>query len=142
MKLHDLEEGLASDIFRAGTRVAGKLLDWWFNKPVLYDGFTISQMPNCQVLCPSLSNLQKEVLVGEFILMKGSSSIEPNVVPSENMTLRYKTLEELYLDAGISRIYGGIHTIQTNEVSAELADWVYEQTLYKLKHQFRFTSPY
>lgn len=124
------------------SRVAGKILDWWFNKPVLYDGFTIVKMPNCQILCPSLSGLQKEVLIGEFILSKGTSTVEPNIVPHEDIILKYKTLEELYLDAGISRVYGGIHTNQTNKVSAELADWVYYKSIKKLKDEFRFESPY
>ena len=124
------------------SRVAGKILNWWFNNPVLYDGFTTIKMPNSFLICPSLNNMQKECLIGEFILQKGSSTIEPNITPKTNITLIYKTLEELYLAAGISRVYGGIHSFQTNEVSGMLADWVYTQTYNKLINLFRFTSPY
>jgi len=42
--------------------------------------------------------------------------------------------------AGLSRIYGGIHTFQTNEVSAELGEWVYQKTRQKLITVFNFKS--
>ena len=123
------------------SRVAGKLLDWWFNNPILYDGFTLCEIPNCRILCPSLNNIAKSVNIGEFIFDKGTSSIEPEITPKKQVILRYKTIEELYLSAGISRIYGGIHSFQTNEVSAELADWVYSQTIDKLLKQFNYRRP-
>jgi hypothetical protein len=44
--------------------------------------------------------------------------------------------------AGLSRVYGGIHTFETNEVSAELGEWVFNQTHTKLTTQFKFKSPY
>jgi len=58
--------------------------------------------------------------------------------PKVRTVLRYKTLDELASDAGLSRIYGGIHTFETNEVSQELADWVYERTVAKLMGEFKF----
>ena len=51
--------------------------------------------------------------------------------------LRYKTLDELASDAGLSRIYSGIHSFQTTEVSQELSDWVYERTVAKLVGEFK-----
>jgi hypothetical protein len=56
--------------------------------------------------------------------------------------LQYKTLQDLADMAGLSRVYGGIHTFQTNDVSAKLGNWVYNQTRQKLISQFKFRSPY
>lgn len=122
--------------------VAAKLLNWWFKNPVLYDGFTIATIPNQTTLCPSLNVNDKTVCIGEFIFDQGSSTIEPGVTPKERTVLQYKTLQDLADMAGLSRVYGGIHTFQTNDVSAELGDWVYNQTRQKLTSQFKFKSPY
>lgn len=124
------------------SKVASKILDWWFNKPVLYDGFTNVTVSNQSILCPSINLSQKVVCLGEFIFGKGSSSIEPEITPKSQLVLRYKTLEDLANAAGISRVYGGIHSYQTNEVSTLLADWIFTQTQSKLISQFNFASPY
>jgi hypothetical protein len=120
--------------------VAAKILTWWFNNPTLYDGCSIATIPNQEILCPSLNISNKTVSIGEYIFDKGSSTIEPGVVPTEKIILRYNTLQELADMAGLSRIYGGIHTFQTNEVSAELGEWVYQKTREKLMTVFNFKS--
>jgi hypothetical protein len=122
--------------------VAAKLLNWWFKNPALYDGFTVVTIPNNIALCPSLNINDKTVCLGEYIFDQGSSTIEPGVTPKERTVLQYKTLQDLADMAGLSRVYGGIHTFQTNDVSAELGDWVYNQTRQKLTSQFKFRSPY
>jgi hypothetical protein len=122
--------------------VAAKILNWWFNNPILYDGYSLATMPNQQILCPLLNVHDKMVCIGEYIFDKGCSEIEPGVTPKEKIVLRYKTLEDLATMAGVSRIYGGIHTFQTNEVSAELGNWVFEQTHKKIINEFKFKSPY
>jgi len=118
------------------------LLNWWFKNPALYDGFTVVTIPNNIALCPSLNVNDKTVCIGEYIFDQGSSTIEPGVTPKERTVLQYKTLQDLADMAGLSRVYGGIHTFQTNQVSAELGDWVYNQTRQKLTSQFKFRSPY
>ena len=124
------------------SNVAARILNWWFNNPTLYDGCSLATIPNQQVLCPLLNISDKMVCLGEYIFEKGSSEIEPGVTPKENIVLRYKTLEELAAMAGLSRVYGGIHTFETNEVSAELGGWVSNQTHTKLTTQFKLKSPY
>jgi len=124
------------------SRVAGKIIDWWFNFPSLYDGFSQATVNNEQIISPCLNLSQKVVCIGEYIFEKGSSTIEPNITPKKQVVLRYKTMKDLYEAAGISRVYGGIHTFQTNEVSAKLADWTYTQTQTKLISEFKFSSPY
>jgi hypothetical protein len=122
--------------------VAAQILNWWFNNPVLYDGCSLAVIPNQQLLCPSLNIHDKMVCIGEYIFDKGCSEIEPGVIPKEKIVLRYKTLEDLAAMAGLSRIYGGIHTFETNEVSAELGTWIFEQTHNKLINEFKFKSPH
>lgn len=124
------------------SKVAGKILDWWFKNPVLFDGFSLATIPNQQYLCPSLNINDKTACIGEFIMEKGSSTVEPTIEPKEKVILRYKTLDELSNMAGLSRIYGGIHTFQTNTVSGELGDWVFSQTIEKLIKEFKFRTPY
>jgi len=124
------------------SRVASQILDWWFNKPALYDGFSVATMPNQTIICPSLNLEIKNCSIGEYIFEQGSSTIEPGLTPKKQIVLRYKTLSELSDAAGLSRVYGGIHTFQTNEVSAKLGDWIFGQTHAKLISQFKFSSPY
>ena len=124
------------------SKVAARILDWWFNNPTLYDGYSLATIPNQQLLCPLLNVRDKTICIGEYTFEKGSSEIEPGVTPKEQIVLRYKTLEELGAMAGLSRVYGGIHTFETNEVSAELGEWVFNQTHTKLTTQFKFKSPY
>lgn len=84
----------------------------------------------------------KVACIGEYIFDKGCSEIEPDITPKKQIVLRYNNLEELANMAGLSRVYGGIHTFETNKVSAELATWVFEQTHNKLINEFKFKSPY
>lgn len=47
---------------------------------------------------------------GDSVLIpKGSSTIEPGLVPAKNIVLRWKTFQEAANEAGISRLYGGVH---------------------------------
>jgi hypothetical protein len=47
---------------------------------------------------------------GESVVIpRGGSKIEPGCTPSENVTLEWKTLKDAADEAGISRLYGGIH---------------------------------
>ena len=121
---------------------AGKLLEWWFNSSKLYDPYKLVRVPNPKLLCPSLSAQYKIFSCGEFSFEPGSSEIEPGITPKNTTVLKYNTIRELYEDAGISRIYGGIHWKQTNEVSQELANWVFNQVKTKFEISFRISSPY
>jgi len=47
---------------------------------------------------------------GESVIIpKGGSKIEPGCTPKEEVTLKWDTLNEAAGEAGISRLYGGIH---------------------------------
>jgi hypothetical protein len=45
----------------------------------------------------------------EVVIPKGGSRIEPDCTPAENLTLKWKDLKDAADQAGISRLYGGIH---------------------------------
>ena len=121
---------------------AGRLLEWWFNSSQLYDPFKVVCVPNPKILCPSFSTQYKFFSCGEFSFEPGTSEIEPGQVPKNTIVLKYNTIKELYEDAGLSRIYGGIHWFQTNEVSTELANWVYDKVRAKFEGVFGIRSPY
>ena len=46
---------------------------------------------------------------GSIIIPKGGSKIEPGCTPAENIKLEWRTLKDAADQAGISRLYGGIH---------------------------------
>jgi hypothetical protein len=47
-------------------------------------------------------------------LMPGSSKIEPGVTPASAITLTWATFSEAAAEAGLSRLYGGIHFMDSN----------------------------
>ncbi len=57
-----------------------------------------------------LGNFCESEKYGESVIIpKGGSKIEPGCTPSENVKLEWKTLKDAADQAGISRLYGGIH---------------------------------
>lgn len=99
---------------------AGGVLRWWFNSDTLYDGFTVVSVPDCRMIANNLSVAIKTHVIGEYCIEPGSSDVEPGVSPHSTQILRYPTISSLVADAGRSRVYGGIHTNETNELSLEL----------------------
>lgn len=51
---------------------------------------------------------------------KGRSQIEQGITPKEDITLDWPTFTEAAEQAGMSRLYGGIHFMQANETGLEL----------------------
>lgn len=59
-----------------------------------------------------LSNFCESGKYGDSVTIpKGGSKIEPGCTPSEDVTLCWDTLKEAADEAGISRLYGGIHFV-------------------------------
>jgi hypothetical protein len=111
---------------------ACKLLQWWFTTDTLYDGVTIVTVPNITLWSNVLDQSQKEFLIGEFCVRKDKSEIEQNVVPKKDIKLIYNTLTDLYKACGKSRVYGGIHSESTNQLSQTVGNDVFEKTRAKL----------
>ncbi|MDJ0736303.1 MAG: hypothetical protein QNJ47_19935 [Nostocaceae cyanobacterium] len=61
----------------------------------------------------------------------GESRFEPNFTPQETVTLKWETFSEAADEAGISRIYGGIHfddgDVNGRQLGREVAQTVWEQ---------------
>jgi len=118
-----------------------KLLQWWFNTDIFYDGFTLVTIPNANLISNTLDQSQKLTLIGEFCIRQNKSEIEQTGTPAKDFKLVVKTLTELYQLCGISRVYGGIHYQNTNELSQTVGISVYENVKNKLNN-IGFRSPY
>lgn len=51
---------------------------------------------------------------------KGSSQVEPGITPKEDIILDWPTFSEAAGQAGMSRLYGGIHFMKANESGLEM----------------------
>ena len=108
------------------------------HNPKLYDGTTTISGENLPILCPLLQSSQN-YLLGEFIFEKGTSLVEPGITPHNQIKLQFETLKEMYDTAGLSRIYGGIHTYNTHKVSQLLGKYIVRKFKRKLMKKFKFT---
>lgn len=99
---------------------AGNILQWWFASDMLYDGYNIVPIADCSLIANNLAMSAKTMTLGEYIVQAGSSEVEPGANPKRTQVLRYPTISAIVADAGRSRIYGGIHWEQTNQLSLEL----------------------
>lgn len=64
---------------------------------------------NDLVLLSNTFTRPESFVYGQFIIRAGKSAIQPNVVPAQDIELRWTTWQEIANSAGISRKYGGIH---------------------------------
>jgi hypothetical protein len=111
---------------------SGELLKWWFNSDILYDGVSMANVINSNVWTDILDQSQKQFLIGEFVIKVGKSEIESGVTPVKDIRLIYPTITSFYQACGISRVYGGIHSESTNQLSQIIGKSVYEKTKEKL----------
>ena len=58
---------------------------------------------------------------GDFILPAGSSGVEPGVTPAAPVVLSFSTWQDMADQAGMSRLYGGIHAITAHYASQTTA---------------------
>ena len=73
-------------------------------------GNTVSYTPTRRLdfLSPILQN------GSSLVASTGSSIIQPGIVPSSEKTFTWSTWDDLATDAGMSRLYGGIHCISAH----------------------------
>jgi len=103
------------------TKLFALTMGKWFGmnivkNPTSYD--------NLSLMAPLFTGNQTAAY-GDFLVAKGSSSIQPGVVPNAPVTLSFSTWEDIATSAGFSRLYGGIHTITshtTSQTTAVLVD--------------------
>ena len=89
----------------------------WFGENItktttFYDG---------EPLISPLFKASQNGVFGEFTITSGSSSIQPGVVPSAPITLAFNKWNDMADQAGLSRLYGGIHAITAHNSSQQTA---------------------
>lgn len=76
---------------------------------------------------------KKESFDGCYLVKKGSSLIEPGKTPSVDIRLDWPTLTSAVEEAGMSRMYGGVHFKKANEqgqkLGASVGKCVWEKAL-------------
>jgi len=72
------------------------------------------------LFCPSLTP-NESGLFGDFVIGAGSSLVEPGVAPAEPVVLSYSNWDDMANQAGMSRLYGGIHTANAHYASQTTA---------------------
>jgi hypothetical protein len=72
------------------------------------------------LFCPMLKTNQT-ANYGDFMVNPGTSTVEPGVVPRNQVTLSFNTWDEMANSAGMSRLYGGIHAIAAHSNSQTVA---------------------
>lgn len=72
------------------------------------------------LICP-LFNVNQTSVYGDFIISAGVSDIQSGVVPSSPVTLSFNQWNEMADQAGMSRLYGGIHCMTAHTSSQQTA---------------------
>jgi hypothetical protein len=73
------------------------------------------------LLSPTFNGWQTRPF-GSFQIGKGTSEIQPSVVPNTTITLSWPTWQAMADSSGISRQYGGIHCASAHSGSVALAN--------------------
>lgn len=94
------------------------VMNQWFGSTI--PNYTITYK-NLNLICPLFESTQTNKF-GRFTFTKGSSMIQHNVVPSDDITLSFSDWNSLANSAGISRKYGGIHAMSAHTASVALAN--------------------
>jgi hypothetical protein len=89
----------------------------WFGQNItknntFYDAQTL--------ICPLFSTNQTGTY-GSFVISPGKSTIQPGSVPSSQVTLSFNKWNDMADQAGVSRLYGGIHCISAHNSSQQTA---------------------
>jgi hypothetical protein len=88
----------------------------WFGNTIVKNTITYDRLP---LMCPLFSSSQTGAF-GDFIVPSASSQIQLSI-PSLPVTLSFQVWEDIANQAGMSRIYGGIHTLNAHTASQTLA---------------------
>ena len=99
----------------------------WFGSDIIKNSISYDNLP----LMASLFTSSQTAQYGDFIISPGSSSIQPSITPAHPVIFSFKTWDEIANAAGISRLYGGIHTITAHtaaQASAILIDQYINET--------------
>jgi hypothetical protein len=103
------------------TQAFANTMNKWF-------GATISKHTvtyDLQTLYSTSFTTNQTAAFGDFVLPAGSSAIQPGVTPVAPITLSFDTWQDMADQAGMSRLFGGIHTISAHYASQTTANTVH-----------------
>ena len=89
----------------------------WFGSSIVKNQTTYDGTP---LFCPIIA-VNQTAAYGDFTVPVGASTVEPGVAPSTAIPLSYHTWDEMADQAGMSRIYGGIHALSAHQGSQTTA---------------------
>jgi len=82
----------------------------WFGSTITKNVVSYDNLQWMAPLFPSMASTMQQPY-GDFVILAGSSLVQPGVVPAAPVTLSFQTWDDVALSAGMSRLYGGIHTM-------------------------------
>jgi hypothetical protein len=94
------------------------VMNVWFSGSIESIQMTLKTL---NLLSPTFIGWQTRPF-GSFQIGKGSSEIQPTVVPNTTITLSWPTWQSMADSSGISRQYGGIHCASAHSGSVALAN--------------------
>jgi hypothetical protein len=89
----------------------------WFGNRIQKNVLIYDRLP----LMASFFTRTQMAAYGDFVISQGTSTVKPGIDPSTAITLSYDTWDTIADAAGMSRIYGGIHTVDAHSASQTVA---------------------
>jgi len=93
------------------------VMNKWFGNTITKNVMTYDQLP---LMAPLFSKTQAAPY-GDFVISSGASTIQSGLTPATPVTLSFTAWDDMATSAGMSRLYGGIHTISAHTASQTVA---------------------
>jgi hypothetical protein len=103
------------------TQAFANTMNKWFGATISKNTVTY----DLQTLYSTSFTSNQTAAFGDFVLPAGSSAVEPGVTPAAPVTLSFDTWQDMADQAGMSRLFGGIHTISAHYASQTTANEVH-----------------
>ena len=92
----------------------------WFGTNIIKNNIIYD---NISLMSPIFSTYQTGVY-GDFVISKGTSQIQPGITPTRPITFSFTIWDDIANAAGLSRLYGGIHNMNSHTSSQITAIYV------------------
>jgi len=102
------------------TQALALTMNKWFGSNIIKNTMTY----DLQTLYSTAFTSNQTGAFGDFVLPAGSSGVQRGAVPSSNVVLSFSTWQDMADQAGMSRLFGGIHTISAHYGSQTTANAV------------------
>ena len=103
------------------TQAFANTMNKWFGATISKNTVTY----DLQTLYSTSFTSNQTAAFGDFTLAAGSSAVEPGITPAAPVTLSFATWQDMADQAGMSRLFGGIHTISAHYASQTTANAVH-----------------